>query len=51
MGRGRTPDMPELGQMMTSEDVADAVLFVLTRPRNHRILEMAFRPVSETSWG
>jgi 3-oxoacyl-[acyl-carrier protein] reductase len=51
MGRGRTPDMPELAQMMTSEDVADAVLFVLTRPRNHRILEMAFRPVSETSWG
>jgi 3-oxoacyl-[acyl-carrier protein] reductase len=43
--------MPELAQMMTSEDVADAVLFVLTRPRNHRILEMAFRPVSETSWG
>jgi 3-oxoacyl-[acyl-carrier protein] reductase len=51
MGRGRTPDMPELAGMMTSQDVADAVLFVLTRPRNHRILEMAFRPVTETSWG
>jgi 3-oxoacyl-[acyl-carrier protein] reductase len=51
MGRGRTPDMPELAGMMTAEDVADAVLFVLTRPRNHRILEMAFRPVTETSWG
>jgi 3-oxoacyl-[acyl-carrier protein] reductase len=51
MGRGRTPDMPELTGMMTSQDVADAVLFVLTRPRNHRILEMAFRPVTETSWG
>jgi 3-oxoacyl-[acyl-carrier protein] reductase len=51
MGRGRTPDMPELQQMMTSEDVAEAVRFVLTRPRNHRILEMAFRPVSEPSWG
>jgi hypothetical protein len=24
---------------------------VLTRPRNHRILEMAFRPVTEDSWG
>ena len=51
MGRGRTPDMPELAGMMTAEDVAEAVLFVLTRPRNHRILEMAFRPVTEDSWG
>jgi len=51
MGRGRTPDMPELKEMMRSEDVAEAVRFVLTRPRNHRILEMAFRPMSEASWG
>jgi 3-oxoacyl-[acyl-carrier protein] reductase len=43
--------MPELAGMMTAEDVAEAVLFVLTRPRNHRILEMAFRPVTEDSWG
>ncbi len=51
MGRGRTPDMPELRGMMTSEDVAEVVLFVLTRPRNHRILETAFRPMNEPSWG
>ena len=51
MGRGRTPDMPALEGMMTAEDVAAAVSFVLTRPRNHRILEIAFRPVTETSWG
>jgi 3-oxoacyl-[acyl-carrier protein] reductase len=51
MGRGRTPDMPQLGGMMDAQDVADTVLFVLTRPRNHRILEVAFRPVTETSWG
>jgi NAD(P)-dependent dehydrogenase (short-subunit alcohol dehydrogenase family) len=51
MGRGRTPDMPELQHMMSAEDVAEAVLFVLTRPRNHRILEVAFRPMSEASWG
>jgi 3-oxoacyl-[acyl-carrier protein] reductase len=51
MGRGRTPEMPELKQMMSAENVADAVLFVLTRPRNHRILEVAFRPVSEQSMG
>jgi len=51
MGRGRTPEMPELAGMMSAEDVAEAVMFVLTRPRNHRILEVAFRPVTETSWG
>ncbi|MFZ0626214.1 MAG: SDR family oxidoreductase [Acidimicrobiia bacterium] len=51
MGHGRTPDMPELEGMMSPEDVAETVLFVLTRTRNHRILEVAFRPVSEPSWG
>jgi len=51
MGRGRTPDMPELKGMMSSEDVAEVVLFVLTRPRNLRILETAFRPMIEPSWG
>jgi NADP-dependent 3-hydroxy acid dehydrogenase YdfG len=49
--RGRTPDMPALAGMMSADDVADAVLFVLSRPRNHRILEVAFRPVTEESWG
>jgi NADP-dependent 3-hydroxy acid dehydrogenase YdfG len=48
-GRGRTPDV--LPGMMTADDVAEVVVFVLTRPRNHRILETAFRPVTETSWG
>ena len=51
MGRGRTPDMPALAGMMSAEDVAEVVLFVLTRPRTHRILETAFRPVTEPSWG
>jgi len=51
MGRGRTPDMPQLAGMMDPENVADVVMFVLTRPRNHRILEVALRPVTETSWG
>jgi 3-oxoacyl-[acyl-carrier protein] reductase len=51
MGTGRTPDMPQLAGMMRPEDVADAVLFVLTRPRNHRILEVAFRPMTEASMG
>lgn len=51
IGRGRTPEMPELADMMSSEDVAEVVVFVLTRPRNHRILETAFRPMTEESWG
>jgi NAD(P)-dependent dehydrogenase (short-subunit alcohol dehydrogenase family) len=51
MGRGRTPEMPELAGMMSPEDVAEVVLFALTRPRTHRILETAFRPVTESSWG
>lgn len=51
MGTGRTPDMPQLAGMMSPENVADAVLFVLTRPRNHRILEVAFRPMTEASMG
>jgi 3-oxoacyl-[acyl-carrier protein] reductase len=51
MGRGRTPDMPALAGMMSAEDVAEVVVFTLTRPRTHRILETAFRPVTEPSWG
>jgi 3-oxoacyl-[acyl-carrier protein] reductase len=48
-GYGRPRDV--LAGMMTAEDVAEVVLFVITRPRNHRILETAFRPMSEASWG
>jgi NAD(P)-dependent dehydrogenase (short-subunit alcohol dehydrogenase family) len=48
-GRGRTRDV--LAGMMSADDVADVVVFVLTRPRNHRILETAFRPMTEPSWG
>ena len=48
-GYGRTPDVLE--GMMTADDVADVVLFCLTRPRGHRILETALRPMKETSWG
>ncbi len=51
MGRGRTPEMPALEGMMRAEDIAATVMFVLTRPRSHRILEVAMRPVTELSWG
>ena len=48
-GRGRSHDV--LPGMMTSEDVAEVVVFVLERPRRFRILETAFRPMTEASWG
>jgi NAD(P)-dependent dehydrogenase (short-subunit alcohol dehydrogenase family) len=51
MGSGRTEDMPELEGMMSGDDVADAVLFAVTRPRGHRMLTVSFRPMSEESFG
>jgi 3-oxoacyl-[acyl-carrier protein] reductase len=47
--RGRTSDA--LPGMMTAEDVAEVVLFALTRPRGMRMLTSSFRPMSEASWG
>jgi len=51
MGRGRTPDMPELKDMMSGDDVAESVLFVLTRPRHVRMLTLSYRPLSEPAAG
>jgi len=48
-GYGRPPEVLE--GMMSAEDVADVVLFCITRPRGHRILETALRPMTEASWG
>jgi 3-oxoacyl-[acyl-carrier protein] reductase len=48
-GRGRSAEV--LPGMMTADDVAELVLFVLERPRHLRILETALRPVTEGSWG
>jgi NADP-dependent 3-hydroxy acid dehydrogenase YdfG len=48
-GRGRTTDA--LPGMMSAQDVAEVVVFTLERPRHLRILETAFRPMTEDSWG
>jgi 3-oxoacyl-[acyl-carrier protein] reductase len=48
-GYGRSPDV--LSGMMSAQDVAEVVLFCITRPRGHRILETALRPMTEGSWG
>jgi NADP-dependent 3-hydroxy acid dehydrogenase YdfG len=48
-GRGRTEDV--LTGMLTAEEVAEVVVFALTRPRSMRILTTSFRPMTEGSWG
>jgi len=40
-----------LDGMMTADDVAEVVVFVLERPRHLRLLETALRPVTEASAG
>jgi NAD(P)-dependent dehydrogenase (short-subunit alcohol dehydrogenase family) len=51
MGTGRTEGMPELEAMMSADEVAEVVEFVITRPRTIRILTTSFRPAGEGSWG
>jgi 3-oxoacyl-[acyl-carrier protein] reductase len=49
MGTGRTPE--SVDGMLTADEVADVVLFTVTRPRNVRILTVSMRPMSEGSAG
>jgi len=51
MGRGRTPDDPDLAGMMRAEEIADAVMFAVTRPRTQRVLEIEILPMNEDSLG
>jgi NADP-dependent 3-hydroxy acid dehydrogenase YdfG len=51
IGAGREEGDPELEGMLTAEEVADVVLFAVTRPRRMRILTTSFRPMTEASWG
>lgn len=51
MGRGRTPEDPDLADMMRPEEVADAILHSVTRPRTHRVLETSLLPMSDDSLG
>ena len=51
IGAGREHGDPEPEQMMSAKDVAEIVLFAITRPRNLRILTTTFRPMNEGSWG
>ena len=51
IGAGRERGDPELEGMLTADEVADVVLFTVTRPRRMRILTTSFRPMTEASWG
>jgi NADP-dependent 3-hydroxy acid dehydrogenase YdfG len=51
IGSGREHGDPVLDGMMSAEDVAEVVLFALTRPRHLRLMTTTFRPMSEGSFG
>jgi len=48
-GTGRDEGSTE--GMMTPEDVADTVVYAVTRPRSWRVMTMSYRPMIEASWG
>lgn len=49
MGTGRDESSTE--GMMSPEEVAETVVWCVTRPRGWRMLTMSYRPMSEGSWG
>ena len=51
IGAGREQGDSELEGMLTADEVADVVMFTVTRPRRMRILTTSFRPMTEPSWG
>jgi NADP-dependent 3-hydroxy acid dehydrogenase YdfG len=51
MGRGRTPEDPDLPGMLRAEEVADAVVYAVTRPRTGRLFEASLLPMSDDSMG
>jgi 3-oxoacyl-[acyl-carrier protein] reductase len=51
IGAGREQGDPELEGLLTADEVAEVVLFTVTRPRRMRILTTSFRPMTEASWG
>jgi 3-oxoacyl-[acyl-carrier protein] reductase len=49
MGTGREEGSTE--GMMSADEVADTVVYCVTRPSSWRVLTMSYRPVIEASWG
>jgi 3-oxoacyl-[acyl-carrier protein] reductase len=48
-GRGRLPGDADLPGMMRAQEIADAVVHAITRPRTHRVLETTILPMSDDS--
>lgn len=46
-GAGRTPDMPELREMISADQVAEAIVFALRQDPQLRTLRHVMRPMSE----
>ncbi len=51
IGTGREDGDPELEGMLSADEVADVIMFTVTRPPGMRILTTSFRPMMEGSWG
>ena len=51
IGRGRAPEDPDLPGMLRPEEVADAVLYAVSRPRTGRLFEASILPMSDDSMG
>jgi NADP-dependent 3-hydroxy acid dehydrogenase YdfG len=51
MGRGRTPEDPDLPGMLRADEVADAIMYAVTRPRTGRMFEASILPMSDDSMG
>jgi NADP-dependent 3-hydroxy acid dehydrogenase YdfG len=49
IGRGRSHDDLDRPDMMTAEEVADSIMYALTRPRRFRVLESSLLPMAEDS--
>jgi 3-oxoacyl-[acyl-carrier protein] reductase len=49
LGHGRSPDMPQMAQWMQSEDIADAILFMLRQPRRMRTTQIDLWSAGEGS--
>jgi NADP-dependent 3-hydroxy acid dehydrogenase YdfG len=49
MGTGRDASSTE--GMLTPEQVADTVVYCVTRPSSMRVLTMSYRPMNEALWG
>ena len=46
-GAGREPEMPGLEEMMSSDQVAEAIVFTLRQDPHLRTLRLVMRPMSE----